>query len=200
QCQRLVAGHAAGAQRGIVDPSQRVGMQPPAADRRLHAPDDGRGRLAAELLEQDRARQRIDRIEAGTPARLRFDHADALHPCTQAPVAPLQVVPGGHRVETPRVSRHGAQSRSTLAAYSSQPRISTMPPKGAGADDVPHSDFTTSAPANTRVPTSSMASAASDSRDTTPRASAASATPWPNANNAAVCRLPRATSLAPCEA
>src|SRR5690606_9053546 len=177
-----------------------VGVQPCASDRRLHAPDDGRGGLAAELLEQDRARQRIDRVEPGTPARLRSDHADALHPRTQPTVAPLQVVPGRRRVETPGVTRHRAQSRSALAAYSSQPRIMAMPPNGAGADDAPHNDFASNAPANTSVPSSNMASAASDSRDATPRASAASAMPWPKANSAAVCRLPLAASLAPCEA
>src|SRR5690606_28646137 len=154
------------------------GVQPRASDRSLHALDDGRGGLAAELLEQDRPRQRIDRVERGTPARLWFDRADALHPRTQPTVVPLPVVPGRCRVETAGVTRYRAQPRSALAAYNGQPRIMAMPPNGAGADDAPHSDFASNAVANTRVLSSNVASAASDSREAAPRASAASAMPW----------------------
>src|SRR3546814_3847573 len=63
QCQRLVARYAAGAQAGVVDAAERVAVEAFAADGLLDAADDGRGRLAAELLVEDRAGERIDRVE-----------------------------------------------------------------------------------------------------------------------------------------
>src|SRR3546814_7427884 len=76
QCQRLVARYAAGAQAGVVDAAERVAVEAFAADGLLDAADDGRGRLAAELLVEDRAGERIDRVERPAPARVRVDRAD----------------------------------------------------------------------------------------------------------------------------
>src|SRR3546814_15053673 len=75
QCKRLVARYAAGAQAGVVDAAERVAVEAFAADGLLDADDDGRGRLAAELLVEDRAGESIARVERPAPARGRVDRA-----------------------------------------------------------------------------------------------------------------------------
>src|SRR3546814_8410602 len=79
QCKRLVARYAAGAQAGVVDAAERVAVEAFAADGLLDAADDGRGRLAAELLVEDRAGERIDRVERPAPARVRVGRRSEEH-------------------------------------------------------------------------------------------------------------------------
>src|SRR3546814_1363845 len=91
QCKRLVARYAAGAQAGVVDAAERVAVEAFAADGLLDAADDGRGRLAAELLVEDRAGERIDRVERPAPARVRVDRADPLHPLAELEIGRAHV-------------------------------------------------------------------------------------------------------------
>src|SRR3546814_10394553 len=89
QRQCLVAGNAAGAQPGVIDPRQRVAVETVAADRRLDPADDrGRG-LAAQLLVHDRASQRVDRIAWLAPAGVGFDLPPPGHPRAKLSVALL---------------------------------------------------------------------------------------------------------------
>src|SRR3546814_19079346 len=86
---------AAGGQAGVVDAAERVAVEAFAADGLLDAADDGRGRLAAELLVEDRAGERTDRVERPAPARVRVDRADTIPPLSELAVAPGQLCPRG---------------------------------------------------------------------------------------------------------
>jgi len=95
-------------------------MQAARADRGLDPADDGRGGLAAELLKQDRARQRIDRIEALAPTRIArnraaFERVDFLHPRTELAVALAQVRVSRLCVVTANLARHAQRLRATMA-------------------------------------------------------------------------------------
>src|SRR3546814_18348074 len=82
---------AAGGQAGVVDAAERVAVEAFAADGLLDADDDGGGRLAAELLVEERAGERIDRVERPAPARVRVDRAAPLHPLPALAHTPGQV-------------------------------------------------------------------------------------------------------------
>src|SRR5690606_19643861 len=91
--------------------------------RLFHPAGDGGGGLAAELLVEDRARQRIHGIEAPLPARVRRDGADPLQPWRQ-PAVPLQVGPCRLRVEATPVPGH-------VSAAPRRPPSPARPPSSA---------------------------------------------------------------------
>ena len=99
---------------GVVAARQRVAVEAVAVDRGFDAADDRRRGLAAELLVEDRARQRIDRIERLAPARIGLDRAELLHPCAELAVALAEVGEGGIGVESAGVARH-VQPRRALS-------------------------------------------------------------------------------------
>src|SRR3546814_7111244 len=88
----------------------------------LFRSDDGRGRLAAELLVEDRAGERIDRVERPAPARVRVDRADPLHPLAELAIAPGQVRECLLRVEAAPVSWHRAISAGRRRPRPATPR------------------------------------------------------------------------------
>src|SRR3546814_2126872 len=113
---------AAGGQAGVVDAAELVAVEAFAADGLLDAADDGGGRLAAELLVEDRAGERIDRVERPAPARVRVDRADPLHPLAELAIAPGQVRECLLRVEAAPVSWHRAISAGRRRPRPATPR------------------------------------------------------------------------------
>jgi hypothetical protein len=106
QREQLVARHAAAAHRRIVEPVERVRVQPLPARGRFDTPHDRRGRLARQLLVEDRARERVGDVERLAPARVGLDRADALHPGPELAVLLRQMRGGGIDVEAAAESRH----------------------------------------------------------------------------------------------